>query len=121
MALPLETAKCEFDDAWKHLRAALRAVSELRIAANMGQPIPDITADAAWLINTGRYDHARNLITLHENLIEAGVNYRIAEHNRDYDGVVSDEPGYLTSGEDDPPPETVTLSEIEYREVVRDR
>ena len=30
----------EFDEAFRHLRAALRVVSELRIADNMGQAVP---------------------------------------------------------------------------------
>jgi hypothetical protein len=96
MALSYEAVSNEFDEAFRHLRAALRVVSELRIADNMGQAVPDITEDATWLINTGRYDHARNLITLHENYIEAGVNLKLAESRRDYVGVVEGEPEYLT-------------------------
>lgn len=110
MALSYEAVSSEFDEAFRHLRAALRVVSELRLADNMTQVIPDITADVAWLINTGRYDHARNLITLHENYIEAGVNLKLAESRRDYEGVVEGDPEYLSRDEGDKPP--VRLSDL---------
>ena len=116
MALSYKAVSEEFDDAARHLRAALRVVSELRIENNMAQAIPDITEDATWLINTGRYDHARNLITLHENYIEAGVNLKLAESRRDYEGVVEGEPEYL-SRQDASEEAPVRLSDLNRRTV----
>lgn len=118
MTLSLKKAQAEAEQARARMRDAVVLVARMRFDADVAAgAVPGIVAEAAYLLNTGRHDMARNLLDLHEGYIEAQVNLDIArqsaryEHNLDPEG----EPAYLA---EDAEPAVIRLSEWEYEKVL---
>jgi hypothetical protein len=118
MTLSLKKAQAEAEQARARMRDAVVLVARMRFDADVAAgAVPGIVAEAAYLLNTGRHDMARNLLDLHEGYIEAQVNLDIArqsaryEHNLDPEG----EPAYLS---EDAEPAVIRLSEWEYEKVL---
>jgi hypothetical protein len=118
MSLTLKKAQEEAEQVLSRMREATVLVARMRFDAVVkAGGVPGVVEEVGYLLNTGRYDMARNLVDLHEEYIEAQVNLDIArqsaryEHNIDVEG----EPSYLADGGE---PLPIRLSEWEYEKVL---
>jgi hypothetical protein len=118
MSLTLKKAQAEAEQVLSRMREAAVLVARMRFDAVVkAGGVPGVVEEVGYLLNTGRYDMARNLVDLHEEYIEAQVNLDIArqsaryEHNIDVEG----EPSYLADGGEPP---SIRLSEWEYEKVL---
>ena len=79
MTLSLKKAQEEADRVLGHMREAVVSVARMRFDAIIATgAMPGLVDEVAYLLNTGRYDMARNLLDLHEAYVEATVNFDIA-------------------------------------------
>ena len=120
MTLSLKKAQEEADRVLGHMREAVVSVARMRFDAIIATgAMPGLVDEVAYLLNTGRYDMARNLLDLHEAYIESQVNLDIArqsaQYEHDLDLATDGEPAYLA---EDTEPAVIRLFEWEYEKVL---
>jgi len=119
MTLSLKKAQEEADRVLGHMREAVVSVARMRFDAVVASgTAPDIVDGVAYLLNTGRYDMARNLLDLHEAYVEATVNLDLAQQSARYEHSINLEglPDYLAEDDDSP---VLRILERDYERVVR--